>query len=653
MFLRFLRKGVFHAVSACLNWRHNLVCFDLDSEMYNTAAGYRRNFSSILRLSPCDKETLRFNILDEITEENVFQDVYMFADIFLAQADRKADLIAVDYAKDLLAGAILHCKCSDYRNKSMSGVLSFLYYADENNKNDKYNIIFNNMINSYHCSEEIHEIICNFAKRLRLLSCNMLENIFSLVLNSIKIFDYPLTRSFSDSSDFRINDFNVFDKPVSLFITVPPSDFNMVFPYISIIIRLIDRLCPENKANIKNPVMAIFDDCLKNGEYLKNNNNRGNMIYFSNNNPDKNLLLKILYNKKINLPAVKERDVFLLECSDSSKPDKDSKQWYDIPDEMYMRQEDLSFEPLFTSRIPGEDDFESEEYKHHFEKLSDGDKNIKSGKKVKDVEFIKHQKIPDMNLFFNEEVNEKLNVLEKSLQIDEFNKIKDRFSELGKKCGFICMLYGESGAGKTEAVLQLAKRTKRDLLKLDISIIRKTRVGRSEKAINRIFSKYRKIYEESKVVPVLFINEADGLFQTRTGDIGNSPNKTLALDFNTTQNLLLDKLECFEGIMIGTSNFIENMDKAFERRILYKIKFSKPDKETQKKIWKDKMKGLSDETVEKLVNKYNFTGGIIDNVVKKHDIEYILSEKKADFENLEKLCGMEYQEKEEKRIGFI
>jgi SpoVK/Ycf46/Vps4 family AAA+-type ATPase len=188
---------------------------------------------------------------------------------------------------------------------------------------------------------------------------------------------------------------------------------------------------------------------------------------------------------------------------------------------------------------------------------------------------------------------------------------------------------------------------------VDLSIIRKQLVGESEKAINELFSLYKKLYERKTITPILFINEADGLFQKRISDINGSSNSTLALDFNTIQNMLLDKLEDFEGIMIGTSNFITNMDEALDRRILYKVNFAKPNKDTQKKIWKSRLPELSSKDINELVSNFDFTGGIINNIFKKSQINYILYGEEANYMNLEKLCKMEFVGKKEIKIGFI
>ena len=636
-------------ISTCLNWQDNLICVDLNGKMLDIAAGYRNTFSRILRLSPVDKETLNFNVLDEITGERAFRDASMIADILLEQADLEADNRSkhwVEIAKDLLTGVILHCKCSEYRDKSMCGVLSILLResgkcADDDNGTH----FFHSMIDFKHCSDEIHEIIRNVVLRFNNLHHDKKKYVLSLVLNSIKIFDDPFMRRFSSTSDFCLYDFNIMYKPISLFITIPFSGLEMFYPYIKIIISMMQNI------RLQRPTLLFLDECLK-AKFQSNSiddycDNITVRFYKFNLFKKKSLFYHFLCGKKLNRPALHGRSDYLYECAETIKPIPESRQWFHIPEEAYMCSEDV-IEPIFVSKVPNDDDIGADP-----ESFSDNNLKKREENKLKDMELIKHEKIAHIDLFFNNELNESINELENILQIDNYNYIKNRFIKRGRKCGVICMLFGEPGTGKSEIVLQLAKKTKRDLLKVDLSVIRKKFVGSSEKAINRMFFEYKSVFEKSDTVPILFINEADGFFQKRIGDIAGSANKTLAFDFNTIQNMLLDKLECFEGILIGTSNFIENMDDAFDRRILYKVNFDKPDRNTQKLIWKNKLPELNDETVEKLTANFNFSGGIIDNIVKKHDINFILSGDETNYNNLEKLCKMEFKIKKVKSIGFM
>ena len=169
-----------------------------------------------------------------------------------------------------------------------------------------------------------------------------------------------------------------------------------------------------------------------------------------------------------------------------------------------------------------------------------------------------------------------------------------------------------------------------------------TWLGESEKQIQRIFDNYNNICKKVRMngkndCPILLFNEVDAVIQKRTEFIGGGAEKTE----NAMQNILLENLEKFDGIMIATTNLEINMDAAFERRFLYKIKFENPTLEAKTAIWQSKLNWLPDEQAKQLANEYNFSGGEIDNVVRKATMEEILNGSKVTLNRLEELCNSE------------
>ena len=100
-------------------------------------------------------------------------------------------------------------------------------------------------------------------------------------------------------------------------------------------------------------------------------------------------------------------------------------------------------------------------------------------------------------------------------------------------------------------------------------------------------------------------------------------------------------MEKFEGILIATTNLADNLDAAFERRFLFKIKFDNPTVEAKTAIWKSKLEWLPENQAQQLANEYNFSGGEIDNVVRKATMEEILTGSKVTINRLEELCSTE------------
>ena len=115
-------------------------------------------------------------------------------------------------------------------------------------------------------------------------------------------------------------------------------------------------------------------------------------------------------------------------------------------------------------------------------------------------------------------------------------------------------------------------------------------VGESEKNIKGIFDDYRKMVKQSAKTPILLFNEADAIIGKRMVGAEKAVDKLE----NNIRNIILQEIEQLDGILIATTNLAENMDKAFERRFLYKVKFEKPDLHGRLQIWQTMIPSLND-----------------------------------------------------------
>ena len=84
------------------------------------------------------------------------------------------------------------------------------------------------------------------------------------------------------------------------------------------------------------------------------------------------------------------------------------------------------------------------------------------------------------------------------------------------------------------------------------------------------------------------------------------------------------EMEKLEGSLIATTNLTGNLDKAFERRFLYKIKFNKPEIGPKTKIWMYMIPELSEQQARELAEGYSFSGGQIENISRKKVIKSFL-----------------------------
>lgn len=276
----------------------------------------------------------------------------------------------------------------------------------------------------------------------------------------------------------------------------------------------------------------------------------------------------------------------------------------------------------------------------------------KSKSQMKNV--LQPDELKEKHLFYEADIQNQIEMLGKSLSQEHLAGIQKRLEEKGLSKGVAVILYGAPGTGKTETVYQLAKKTNRKILHVDISESKSMWFGESEKCIKKIFSNYRSLCKSCKNhnenTPILLFNEADAIISKRGTLEGGGPRQTE----NAMQNILLEEMEKLEGILIATTNLCENMDAAFERRFLFKIKYEKPSIESRSKIWMNKLDSLSDSDAVALAKQFDFSGGEIDNIVRKCEMNEIISGVRPDYEKLVDLCNHERLEKEgERRMGFF
>lgn len=264
---------------------------------------------------------------------------------------------------------------------------------------------------------------------------------------------------------------------------------------------------------------------------------------------------------------------------------------------------------------------------------------------------ISFENIKPKQLFYNDKEQKQVEELATLLDEEHFQSIRNRLKETNFRSGFACLFYGAPGTGKTETVLQIAKKTGRDLIQVNVSEIKSMWVGESEKNIKGIFDDYKKKVKQSAKAPILLFNEADAIIGKRQVGAERAVEKME----NSIQNIILQEIEQLDGILIATTNLAENMDKAFERRFLYKIKFEKPDLDCRANIWQSMIPALNATDASYLANKYDFSGGEIENIARHYSIQSILHGKPENLVNsLAEFCESERLEgcKTKRKVGF-
>lgn len=256
---------------------------------------------------------------------------------------------------------------------------------------------------------------------------------------------------------------------------------------------------------------------------------------------------------------------------------------------------------------------------------------------------------PAKELFYNPSEKGQIDRLGELLKKGSLDRVYKAMTAKGLRTGFTCLFYGDPGTGKTETVYQLARRTGRKIMEADVAKLRNCYVGETEKNMRLLFEKYRIANAESDRTPILLFNEADAILGKRM----DGAEKSVDRMENSVQNILLEEMEKFSGIMIATTNLLGNLDPAFERRFLFKVRFNKPELEPRSRIWKSQFPSLFEEQALAIAEEFPFSGGQIENVVRKWTIDSILSGTDGGFDDLRRYCVEESVTKQTvKRIGF-
>ena len=293
-------------------------------------------------------------------------------------------------------------------------------------------------------------------------------------------------------------------------------------------------------------------------------------------------------------------------------------------------------------------------------------KSTKSGIKSDNFfEFIKPS-VALNEVILPSETAGKLNLIAATINGEAYRRLKEwnikgyslinRGHNKNVSCGINILFHGDPGTGKTLAAQAIASELGRDILTLDCSRILDKWVGSSEKNTRAIFDRYIEISKSVKKPPVLLLNEADQFLHVRLTE--NS--RSVDILFNQMQNIFLEQMERFEGILIATTNLVKNLDSAFSRRFHYKIEFKRPAALERIRLWRlhlpEKAPLAKDVNIELLAENYLFSGGQIAVAVQNATIKAAIRGDRICQEDFITACEDEmkgnFDEKARVAVGF-
>ncbi|WP_172197371.1 ATP-binding protein [Campylobacter sp. RM16188] len=288
-------------------------------------------------------------------------------------------------------------------------------------------------------------------------------------------------------------------------------------------------------------------------------------------------------------------------------------------------------------------------------------KNEKKSKKLELASIVKEQDIFELiepsssieDVVLNDKTKELMDAILKQVDKKVLTRLSSWRIKSRRAIDVKIIFYGAAGTGKTMSAIGLAKSLKKMVLSFDCSKILSKYVGESEQNVRKIFDTYKEICAKSKSEPVLLLNEADQFLSTRTESSSGADKM-----HNQMQNIFLEQIEKFEGVLIATTNFLQSLDSAFSRRFDYKIEFKKPDFAARLAIWRKVMPenaSFEDGFDIKELAKFDLSGAQIMLVLKNTALKVAIRDDGIftlkDFENeIKREISSAFDE--EKKVGF-
>ena len=270
-------KGVGLVVPTLLSWPHSAVIHDIKGENWTLTSGWRSSFSYCLLFDPTNPASAKYNPLLEVRKGcNEVRDVQNIADILVdpeGALERRTHWEKTGHA--LLVGAILHVLYTD-PEKTLSRVAVFL-----SDPARSFEQTLRIMMSTDHlgCGDAVtkatdgenakaafvHPVVAQAARELLNKSENERSGVLSTAMSFLGLYRDPTVAEVTSKCDWRIDDLINADKPISLYLVVPPSDISRTKPLMRLVLnqigrRLTEKLDGDIDGKARRQVLLMLDE---------------------------------------------------------------------------------------------------------------------------------------------------------------------------------------------------------------------------------------------------------------------------------------------------------------------------------------------------------------------------------------------------------
>jgi type IV secretion system protein VirD4 len=235
-------KGVGLVIPTLLTWPHSTIVHDIKGENYQLTSGWRARFGTVLLFDPTNPASAAYNPLLEIRKGDCeVRDAQNIADILVdpeGALERRNHWEKTSHS--LLVGAILHVLYAE-ADKTLAGVANFL-----SDPSRPIEATLNAMLATPHLGERIHPVVASAARELLNKSENERSGVLSTTMSFLGLYRDPVVAKVTGSSDWRIRDLVDRDRPISLYLVIPPSDIARTKPLMRLVLNQIGRRLTES-----------------------------------------------------------------------------------------------------------------------------------------------------------------------------------------------------------------------------------------------------------------------------------------------------------------------------------------------------------------------------------------------------------------------
>lgn len=258
-------KGVGLVIPTLLSWPHSAVIHDIKGENWQLTAGWRSKFSHCLLFNPTDPASVKYNPLLEVRKGRFeVRDVQNIADILVdpeGALERRNHWEKTSHS--LLVGVILHVLYAE-EQKTLSHVAAFL-----SDPSRSFERTLRVMMSTNHLGTDaeptVHPVVAQAARELLNKSENERSGVLSTAMSFLGLYRDPTVAETTSACDWRIADLMDAERPVSLYLVIPPSDISRTKPLVRLILnqigrRLTEKLEGQEGKNHRHQLLMMLDE---------------------------------------------------------------------------------------------------------------------------------------------------------------------------------------------------------------------------------------------------------------------------------------------------------------------------------------------------------------------------------------------------------